>query len=50
MQYVNANGATIPALGFGTFELAPADAEAMVAHALGVDVDYWPAPYERAKP
>lgn len=36
MQYVNANGATIPALGFGTFELAPADAEAMVAHALGV--------------
>jgi len=20
------------------------------AHALGVDVDYWPAPYERAKP
>lgn len=36
MQYVNANGAQIPALGFGTFELEPADAEAMVAHALEV--------------
>jgi len=34
MQYVNANGAEIPALGFGTFELEPADAESMVAHAL----------------
>lgn len=34
MQHVNANGAQIPALGFGTFELEPADAEAMVAHAL----------------
>lgn len=34
MQHVTANGASIPALGFGTFELAPADAEKMVAHAL----------------
>jgi|AntDeeMinimDraft_5_1070356.scaffolds.fasta_scaffold02626_2 diketogulonate reductase-like aldo/keto reductase len=34
MQHVNANGAQIPALGFGTFELEPSDAEAMVAHAL----------------
>lgn len=36
MQYVNANGATLPALGFGTFELAPDDARTMVAHALEV--------------
>ena len=36
MQYVNANGAKIPAIGFGTFELEPADAESMVAHALDV--------------
>lgn len=36
MQHVNANGARIPALGFGTFELEPADAQAMVAHALDV--------------
>ncbi|MES1948500.1 aldo/keto reductase [Salinisphaera sp. C84B14] len=36
MQYVNANGAEIPAIGFGTFELEPADAESMVAHALDV--------------
>ena len=36
MQHVNANGAQIPAIGFGTFELEPADAEKMVAHALKV--------------
>tara|TARA_B100002019_G_scaffold169545_1_gene146602 strand:+ start:378 stop:554 length:177 start_codon:yes stop_codon:yes gene_type:complete len=36
MNFVNANGARIPALGFGTFELEPADAEAMVQHALKV--------------
>ncbi|HLQ84944.1 MAG TPA: aldo/keto reductase [Salinisphaeraceae bacterium] len=34
MEYVTANGATIPALGFGTFQLPPEDAEAMTAHAL----------------
>lgn len=34
MQYVSANGTNIPAIGFGTFELGPADAEAMTAHAL----------------
>ena len=36
MQTIHANGAKIPALGFGTFELEPADAQAMVAHALKV--------------
>ncbi|MDA3922521.1 MAG: aldo/keto reductase [Salinisphaera sp.] len=36
MQYVNTNGAKIPAIGFGTFELEPADAEKMVQHALDV--------------
>ena len=36
MHHVTANGAEIPALGFGTFELEPADAEAMVEHALRV--------------
>jgi diketogulonate reductase-like aldo/keto reductase len=36
MQHINANGAKIPALGFGTFELEPAEAESMVAHALEV--------------
>ena len=36
MQHVNANGTELPALGFGTFELEPADAEAMVEHALDV--------------
>lgn len=36
MQYVNANGARIPAIGFGTFELEPDDAEKMVEHALRV--------------
>jgi len=35
-QHINANGAKIPALGFGTFELEPAEAESMVAHALEV--------------
>lgn len=34
MQYVNANGAQIPALGFGTFELPSDDARAMVTAAL----------------
>lgn len=34
MHHVNANGTNIPALGFGTFELEPGDAEAMTAHAL----------------
>src|SRR5699024_1045039 len=34
MKHVTAHGARIPALGFGTFELEPADAEAMTAHAL----------------
>jgi diketogulonate reductase-like aldo/keto reductase len=37
VQRVNANGAQIPTLGFGKFELEPADAEAMVEHALKVD-------------
>jgi len=36
MQHVNANGTEIPAIGFGTFELEPADAEAMVERALEV--------------
>ncbi|MES1925645.1 aldo/keto reductase [Salinisphaera sp. T31B1] len=36
MHYVKANGAEIPALGFGTFELESADAQAMVKHALEV--------------
>lgn len=36
MDYVNANGTDIPAIGFGTFELAPPDAEAMTAHALEI--------------
>lgn len=34
MWTVNANGAEIPALGFGTFELAPDDAVRMVEHAI----------------
>ncbi|MES1944929.1 putative 2,5-diketo-D-gluconate reductase B (DkgB-like) protein [Salinisphaera sp. PC39] len=34
MRTVKAHGAEIPALGFGTFELAPDDAHRMVAHAL----------------
>ncbi len=33
MQYVNANGANIPAIGFGTFELEQEDTVAMVSHA-----------------
>lgn len=36
MHNVTANGATIPAIGFGTFELEPSDAEAMTEHALKV--------------
>lgn len=36
MQHVTANGAQIPAIGFGTFELEPNDAEKMVEHALRV--------------
>ena len=34
MEYVDAAGARIPALGFGTFELEAGDAERMVHHAL----------------
>jgi len=36
MEHVNANGTNIPAIGFGTFELQPADAEAMTTHALNI--------------
>lgn len=36
MQHVTSNGASIPAIGFGTFELEPDDAEKMVEHALRV--------------
>lgn len=36
MQFVEANGASIPALGFGTYRLADDEAERMVAEALGV--------------
>ena len=36
MKHVDANGTQIPAIGFGTFELEPADAESMVEHALKV--------------
>src|SRR5699024_12543831 len=36
MEYVNANGTNVPAIGFGTFELQPADAEAMTTHALNI--------------
>lgn len=36
MHNVTANGATIPAIGFGTFELEPKDAETMVGHALKI--------------
>jgi len=36
MWTVNRLGAAIPALGFGTFKLAPADARRMVEHVLGV--------------
>lgn len=35
MHEVHANGARIPALGFGTFELEPNDAQRMVRYALG---------------
>ncbi|MFK0332133.1 aldo/keto reductase [Rhizobium sp. NPDC090275] len=34
MKLVNANGASIPALGFGTFRMEAADTERMVAHVL----------------
>lgn len=36
MHQVPANGANISALGFGTWQLEPADARAMVAHALKI--------------
>lgn len=36
MWTVDGRGAAIPALGFGTFKLAPADARRMVEHVLGV--------------
>lgn len=36
MHSVEANGASIPALGFGTYRLADAEAESMVETALGV--------------
>jgi len=35
MHKVHAQGADIPAIGFGTFELSPDDARRMVRHALG---------------
>lgn len=35
MHFVEANGASIPALGFGTYRLADAEAESMVETALG---------------
>lgn len=34
MQFVNANGASIPALGFGTFRVPGPDSKRMVAHVL----------------
>lgn len=34
MQYVDMNGARVPALGFGTFQLEPEDTYRMVRHAL----------------
>ncbi len=34
MMFVTANGATLPALGFGTFRMSGADTERMVAHVL----------------
>jgi 2,5-diketo-D-gluconate reductase B len=34
MNFVNANGASIPALGFGTFRMESADTERMVSHVL----------------
>ena len=36
MQYTHVNGTDIPSLGFGTFQLEPADARRMVAHALSI--------------
>ncbi|TCL72936.1 aldo/keto reductase [Rhizobium sp. BK251] len=34
MNFINANGATIPAIGFGTFRVSGPDTERMVSHAL----------------
>ena len=34
MEYVNAHGATIPALGFGVFRMADAEVEAGIGAAL----------------
>lgn len=34
MQFVNANGASVPAIGFGTFRMSGADTERMVSYAL----------------
>lgn len=34
MQFVNANGASIPTIGFGTFRMSGADTERMVSHVL----------------
>jgi 2,5-diketo-D-gluconate reductase B len=34
MNFINANGASIPALGFGTFRMESADTERMVSHVL----------------
>ncbi|WP_160003502.1 aldo/keto reductase [Rhizobium sp. 18055] len=34
MNFINANGASIPALGFGTFRMEGADTERMVSHVL----------------
>ncbi|MFT4180844.1 MAG: aldo/keto reductase, partial [Rhizobium sp.] len=34
MQFVSANGASIPALGFGTFRMPGPDTERMVSHVL----------------
>lgn len=36
MEHVEAAGVRIPAIGFGTFELKPADAQRLVRHALDV--------------
>lgn len=36
MEFVEANGASIPALGFGTYRLADGEAERMVGEALGI--------------
>lgn len=36
MKHISVNGTEIPALGFGTFQLEPADTRRMVAHALSL--------------